>query len=74
MIEQNEHTSPKAKAHAREILEAHGYTIERAEGVSESEHETRVLAGYKAALSSEFQNLNNSQNITHLYIRPTRIQ
>ena len=54
MIEQNEHTSPEAKAHAREILEAHGYTIERAEGVSESEHETRVLAGYKAALSSEF--------------------
>ncbi|EKM54064.1 uncharacterized protein PHACADRAFT_185049 [Phanerochaete carnosa HHB-10118-sp] len=46
----NEHTSPEAKKHAREILEAHGYTIERGEGVSEDEHHTRVLAGYKAAL------------------------
>ena len=30
----------------------HGYTVERAEGVSEDEHERRVLAGYKAALTS----------------------
>lgn len=49
----NENTSPEAKAHAREILEAHGYTVERAEDVSQDEHETRVLAGYKAALNSE---------------------
>lgn len=48
----NEHTSPEAKKHAREILEAHGYTVERAEGVSEDEHQTRVLAGYKAALNN----------------------
>ena len=47
-------TSPEAKRHAREILEAHGYTVERAEGVSEDEHTTRVLAGYKAALNSEY--------------------
>lgn len=51
---QNDKTSKDAKAHAREILEAHGYTAERAEGTSESEHETRVLAGYKAALSSKY--------------------
>ncbi|KIP08301.1 hypothetical protein PHLGIDRAFT_127122 [Phlebiopsis gigantea 11061_1 CR5-6] len=48
----NENTSPEAKQHAAEILEAHGYTVERAEGVGEDEHQTRVLAGYKAALSN----------------------
>ncbi len=43
-------TSDEAKRHAREILEADGYTVEPAEGVTEDEHQTRVLAGYKAAL------------------------
>lgn len=51
---QDEHTSEQAKAHAREILEAAGYHIERPETSTEEEHNTRVLAGYKAALSSEF--------------------
>lgn len=52
-VMQNAHTSPEAKRHAREILEAHGYTVERAENVSEDEHDRRVLAGYKAALNSK---------------------
>ncbi|KAH8107832.1 hypothetical protein BXZ70DRAFT_912866 [Cristinia sonorae] len=46
----NPNTSEQAKAHAREILEAAGYTFERSSDVSEDEHQTRVLAGYKAAL------------------------
>lgn len=46
----NPRTSDEAKRHAREILEADGYTVEPAEGVTEDEHQTRVLAGYKAAL------------------------
>ena len=44
------HASTEAKRHAREILEADGYTVEPGEGVTEDEHQTRVLAGYKAAL------------------------
>lgn len=51
-------TSEGAKAHAREVLEAAGYTFERDEGVSEDEHMMRVLAGYKAALHSESDNTN----------------
>ena len=43
-------TSDEAKRHAREILEADGYTVEPGEGMTEDEHLTRVLAGYKAAL------------------------
>nr|VWP01262.1 Protein kinase domain-containing protein [Ganoderma boninense] len=46
----NPRTSEEAKRHAREILEADGYTVEPAEGMTEDEHQTRVLAGYKAAL------------------------
>ncbi|KAM5530129.1 hypothetical protein V8D89_016207 [Ganoderma adspersum] len=46
----NPRTSDEAKRHAREILEADGYTVEPAEGMTEDEHLTRVLAGYKAAL------------------------
>ncbi|CCM04377.1 uncharacterized protein FIBRA_06551 [Fibroporia radiculosa] len=46
----NEHASAKAKEHAREVLEAAGYTVERDPNVSEDEHHTHVLAGYKAAL------------------------
>jgi len=48
----DEHTSEEAKAHAREVLEAAGYSIERAQGATDEEHETHVLAGYKAALHS----------------------
>ncbi|KAI0082028.1 hypothetical protein K474DRAFT_1694711 [Panus rudis PR-1116 ss-1] len=46
----NPNTSEQAKAHAREILEAAGYTVERSSDVTQDEHEKRVLAGYKAAL------------------------
>ncbi|KZT68280.1 hypothetical protein DAEQUDRAFT_712122 [Daedalea quercina L-15889] len=46
----NDRTSSQAKEHAREVLEAAGYTIEPGPGMSQDEHETRVLAGYKAAL------------------------
>ncbi|KAH9912770.1 Conidiation protein 6-domain-containing protein [Epithele typhae] len=46
----NPHTSEEAKRHAKEILEADGYTVETPEGVSETEHQMRVNAGYKAAL------------------------
>ncbi|CAL1707952.1 unnamed protein product [Somion occarium] len=46
----SERASETAKSHAREVLEASGYTVERAHGVSEDEHEKRVIAGYKAAL------------------------
>ena len=49
----DDRTSAEAKEHAREVLEAAGYTVEPAPGVSQSEHETRVLAGYKAALHSK---------------------
>ena len=44
--------SNEAKRHAREILEADGYTVDAPEGTSESEHQMRVNAGYKAALNS----------------------
>ena len=44
------HASEEAKRHAREILEADGYAVDAAPGVTEDEHQTRVLAGYKAAL------------------------
>jgi hypothetical protein len=47
------YTSEQAKKHAAEILEAAGYVVEQPSGVSADEHETRVLAGYKAALSSK---------------------
>lgn len=54
------HTSEEAKAHAREVLEAAGYTFDKGEGVTEDEHETRVLAGYKAALHSEYSRRRHS--------------
>ncbi|KAJ7783000.1 Conidiation protein 6-domain-containing protein [Mycena metata] len=38
-------------AHAREILEAAGYTFTDEEA-KEDEHQVRVLAGYKAALTN----------------------
>ncbi|TBU22987.1 Conidiation protein 6-domain-containing protein [Dichomitus squalens] len=46
----NPRASDEAKQHAREILEADGYTVEPGPGVTQDEHQTRVLAGYKAAL------------------------
>jgi len=49
----NEATSAKAKAHAREVLDAAGIDIEGYSGSSKSEldeHAMRVFAGYKAAL------------------------
>ncbi|KAH9830723.1 uncharacterized protein C8Q71DRAFT_319797 [Rhodofomes roseus] len=46
----NDRSSDEAKEHAREVLEAAGYTVEPGPGVSPDEHQTRVLAGYKAAL------------------------
>ncbi|KAI0703986.1 hypothetical protein C8Q76DRAFT_801766 [Earliella scabrosa] len=46
----NPRTSAEAKQHAREILEADGYTVDAPEGVSADEHQVRVNAGYKAAL------------------------
>ena len=50
---QSDRTSAEAKHHAQEILEANGYTFERATDITEDEHERRVLAGYKAAIHSE---------------------
>ncbi|KAI0360832.1 FAD/NAD(P)-binding domain-containing protein [Trametes cingulata] len=46
----NPRTSEGAKQHAREILEADGYQVDRPEGMTEDEHQKRVNAGYKAAL------------------------
>ena len=72
--QQNEHTSPEAKKHAREILEAHGYTVERAEGVSEDDHQTRVLAGYKAALNSEsYHTLFLYRHVAHICLIDPRV-
>lgn len=68
---QNEHTSPEAKKHAREILEAHGYTAERAEGVSQDEYNSRVYAGYKAALNSEFRSVVSQTTIANSGTRST---
>ena len=45
------YTSEEAKKHAEEVLEAAGIR-ERRDGDTDEEHETRVLAGYKAALHS----------------------
>ncbi|KAJ7158322.1 hypothetical protein C8R43DRAFT_948627 [Mycena crocata] len=44
-------SSDEAKAHAREILEAAGYTVSGGKEDTD-EHQVRVLAGYKAALSN----------------------
>lgn len=41
-------------AYAREILEAVGYSVDKPDEVTHDEHQTRVLAGYKSALSSEY--------------------
>lgn len=49
----DEGTSKEAKQHAREILEAAG--IDPSNLKTDAEHETRVLAGYKAALHSKVQ-------------------
>lgn len=48
-----EHASDETKEHAREILEAAGYHVEKPETSTEEEHMTRVLAGYKAAIHSK---------------------
>ena len=45
-----------------------GYTVERSGDVSEDEHATRVLAGYKAALHSQSMSL-----IIQGYLLTTRI-
>ena len=50
----DQNTSEEAKAHAREVLEAAGYTVERTADIPEDEHEKRVIAGYKAALHSKY--------------------
>ncbi|KAJ7622827.1 Conidiation protein 6-domain-containing protein [Mycena polygramma] len=42
--------APESEQHAREILEAAGYTVTPNE--PEDEHQVRVLAGYKAALKN----------------------
>lgn len=47
----DEHTSEDAKKHAREILQAAGYSEKDA---TNAQHDSRVLAGYKAALHSKF--------------------
>lgn len=48
----DDNASAAAKQHAKEILEAAGYSV-RAPETTDDEHQTRVLAGYKAALHSE---------------------
>ncbi|KZT04632.1 uncharacterized protein LAESUDRAFT_657427 [Laetiporus sulphureus 93-53] len=45
----SDRTSTEAKKHAKEVLEAAGYSVENP-GVPEDEHQRRVIAGYKAAL------------------------
>ena len=55
VLTQDAGTSESAKEHSREILEAAGITVDHSgkpERGTEDEHETRVLAGYKAALHS----------------------
>ncbi|KAJ6475228.1 Conidiation protein 6-domain-containing protein [Mycena vitilis] len=42
--------APESEQHAREILEAAGYTVTPNE--PEDEHQVRVIAGYKAALKN----------------------
>jgi hypothetical protein len=50
----NPNTSETAKDHAREVLDAAGVPDYTGSTEAEfSEHDTRVLAGYKAALNSE---------------------
>ena len=47
--------SESAKEHSREILEEAGITVDHSgkpERGTDDEHQTRVLAGYKAALHS----------------------
>lgn len=48
----DDNVSDKAKQHAREILEAAGYSVRPPES-TEDEHHVRVMAGYKAALNSK---------------------
>jgi hypothetical protein len=48
----DENTSADAKRHAKEVLSAAGYQVEKPMGSTDEEHETRVMAGYKAALAS----------------------
>jgi hypothetical protein len=52
----NEKTSEAAKAHAREVLEAAGYQVEMPADTTPDEHMVRVLAGYRAAISSMLTN------------------
>jgi hypothetical protein len=53
IIPADENTSAEAKQHAREVLSAAGYQVEKSPG-STDEHEIRVMAGYKAALASRW--------------------
>lgn len=48
----DENTSADAKRHAKEVLSAAGYQVEKPSDSTDEEHETRVMAGYKAALAS----------------------
>lgn len=50
------HTSTEAKAHAEEVLQAAGIH-ERHPDHTDVEHQTRVLAGYKASLHSTLSTL-----------------
>ncbi|KAF9498009.1 hypothetical protein BDN71DRAFT_1429169 [Pleurotus eryngii] len=50
--DQGESITRRDVDYAREILEAVGYSVEQPSETTEDEHQTRVLAGYKAALSN----------------------
>jgi hypothetical protein len=52
MVCGDESTSAEAKQHAKEVLSAAGYQVEKPSGATDDEHVTRVMAGYKAALTS----------------------
>lgn len=51
---QDARTSDEAKRHAAEVLTAAGYFVEKPDDTTDDEHQTHVIAGYKAALHSEY--------------------
>lgn len=57
------YTSAEAKAHAEEVLQAAGIH-ERHPGHTDEEHQTRVLAGYKASLHSTWWALGTITRVT----------
>lgn len=63
------YTSQAAKAHAEEVLQAAGIH-ERLPDHSEEEHQTRVLAGYKAALHSMSRTIGLASSLTLSSIDP----